>query len=102
MCIRDSDYVISKIEKYEKDLIRDNIIERISYTKKDFVSEHNAYNGNAYGLANTLFQTANFKPNIKDKKIKNLYYCGHFTVPGPGLPPSLISGKIASELLMKN
>tara|TARA_B000000475_G_scaffold17571_1_gene14492 strand:- start:1325 stop:2791 length:1467 start_codon:yes stop_codon:yes gene_type:complete len=96
------DYVISKIEKYEKDLIRDNIIERISYTKKDFVSEYNAYNGNAYGLANTLFQTANFKPNIKDKKIKNLYYCGHFTVPGPGLPPSLISGKIASELLMKN
>ena len=96
------EYVISKMEKYEKNSIRNSIVEKISYTKNDFVTDYNAYNGNAYGLANTLFQTANFKPNIKDKKIENLYYCGHFTVPGPGLPPALISGKISSEIIMKN
>ncbi len=96
------EYVISKMEKYENDSIRNSIVEKISYTKNDFETDYNAYNGNAYGLANTLFQTANFKPNMKDKKIKNLYYCGHFTVPGPGLPPALISGKICSKIIMKN
>ena len=68
----------------------------------DFKNRYNAYNGNAYGLANTLFQTAIFKPKMKDAKIKNLYYSGHFTVPGPGLPPAIISGKIASKQIIKD
>ena len=58
-------------------------------------------NGNAYGLANTLFQSAFFKPKMKNKKIGNLYYTGQLTVPGPGMPPSIISGKIAAGLIGK-
>ena len=69
--------------------------------KSSFISEFNSYKGNAYGLANTLFQTAIFKPRIKNKKLSNLFYCGQLTVPGPGMPPSLVSGKIVAEQIMK-
>ena len=92
-------YVMDKFEKHEGEQIRKYIIEKVSYTKNDFISEYNSYKGNAYGLANTLFQTATFKPKISDKQIKNLSYCGHFTVPGPGVPPGIISGKIVSNVL---
>lgn len=94
-------YVIKKLERYEGSNISNSVIEKFSYTKKDFISEYNSYKGNAYGLANTLLQTATFKPKISDKKIKNLSYCGHFTLPGPGVPPSIISGKIVANILAK-
>ncbi|HWH61966.1 MAG TPA: hypothetical protein VNS50_01760, partial [Ginsengibacter sp.] len=72
-----------------------------SYCITDFVNDYNAFKGNAYGLANTLSQTAILKPKIRNKKLKNLFYAGQLTVPGPGVPPSIISGKIAAGLLNK-
>ena len=72
-----------------------------SYCINDFISDYNAYKGNAYGLANTLSQTAILKPKIRNRKVKNLFYAGQLTVPGPGVPPSLISGKIAAAELHK-
>ena len=68
---------------------------------KDFISEYNSYKGNAYGLANTLRQTAFLRPSLASKKVKNLYFTGQLTVPGPGVPPALISGKLVAELLSK-
>ena len=65
-----------------------------------FISDYNAFKGNAYGLANTLTQTANLKPKIKSKKINNLFYTGQLTVPGPGVPPSLISGKVVANYIL--
>lgn len=73
-----------------------------SYCINDFISDYNSYKGNAYGLANTLMQTAILKPSIRNKKIKNLFYAGQLTVPGPGVPPSIISGEIAATQLMKH
>lgn len=67
-----------------------------SYCVSDFMQDYNAYQGNAYGLANTLSQTAVLKPKIRNKKINNLFYTGQLTVPGPGVPPSIISGKIVA------
>ena len=67
----------------------------------DFISDYNSYKGNAYGLANTLLQTAILKPKINNRKVSNLFYAGQLTVPGPGVPPSIISGKIAAEQLDK-
>lgn len=72
-----------------------------SYCVRDFINDYHSYKGNAYGLANTLRQTALLKPKIRNKRIKNLFYAGQLTVPGPGVPPSLISGKIAAEQLLK-
>jgi len=72
-----------------------------SYCVNDFIFDYNSYKGNAYGLANTLMQTAIMKPKIRNKKIKNLFYAGQLTVPGPGVPPSIISGKLAAEQLLK-
>ena len=72
-----------------------------SYCVRDFISDYNAYGGNAYGLANTLSQTAVLKPKIRNKKLKNLFYTGQLTVPGPGVPPSIISGKIVANEINK-
>jgi phytoene desaturase len=77
-----------------------SIIYKRSYCVKDFVSDYNSYKGNAYGLANTLLQTAFLRPSIVSKKVKGLYFTGQLTVPGPGVPPSLISGKIVAEKVM--
>ncbi|HEY5463341.1 MAG TPA: phytoene desaturase family protein [Hanamia sp.] len=72
-----------------------------SYCINDFIEDYNSYKGNAYGLANTLMQTAILKPKIRNRKIRNLFYAGQLTVPGPGVPPSLISGKIVAGQLLK-
>jgi phytoene desaturase len=72
-----------------------------SFSISDFIRDYNAFKGNAYGLANTLKQTAILKPSIINKKIKNLYYTGHLTVPGPGVPPSIISGKIVAKQILR-
>jgi len=76
-----------------------HVIYKRSYCVNDFISDYNSYKGNAYGLANTLMQTAMLKPTIKNHRIKNLFYTGQLTVPGPGVPPAIISGKIAAGLL---
>jgi phytoene desaturase len=79
--------------------LHENVIFKKRYSINDFISDYNSYKGNAYGLANTLMQTAMFKPKIKNNKIKNLFYAGQLTVPGPGVPPAIISGKISAVLL---
>lgn len=81
--------------------LRDKIDYKRSYCVSDFVADYNAYKGNAYGLANTLRQTAVWKPAIKNKKLPNLYYTGQLTVPGPGVPPAIISGKIVAHEVHK-
>jgi phytoene desaturase len=65
----------------------------------DFKEAYNSYKGNAYGLANTLRQTAFLRPKLQSKKVKNLYFTGQLTVPGPGVPPALISGKLVAQLI---
>ena len=68
----------------------------------DFIKDYNSYKGNAYGLANILTQTAFLRPKIKSRKVRNLFFTGQLTVPGPGVPPSIISGKIVSEKILKS
>jgi phytoene desaturase len=94
--------IITRLEKLTNQDVQKNIIFKKSFCVNDFVEEYNSYKGNAYGLANTLFQTAFLRPKIKSKKVANLYFTGQLTVPGPGVPPALISGKIASDLIVKN
>ncbi|MCX6185479.1 MAG: phytoene desaturase family protein [Bacteroidetes bacterium] len=94
--------MISRLENQVNENISSYIDYKKSYCINDFIFDYNSYNGNAYGLANTLMQTANLKPKIKNIKIKNLFYAGQLTVPGPGVPPSIISGKIASDQLIKH
>ncbi|HYG50324.1 MAG TPA: phytoene desaturase family protein, partial [Flavobacteriales bacterium] len=92
--------VIDRIEKQTGEHFKADILFKKSFAKKEFISAYNAYKGNAYGLANTLRQTAVLKPKIYNKKIHNLFYAGQLTVPGPGVPPALISGEIAASQLM--
>lgn len=96
------DKIIDRFETLTEQKIKNNIIFKESFCKNDFVSDYNSYKGNAYGMANTLLQTAFLRPKLKSKKVKNLYFTGQLTVPGPGVPPALISGKLVSELIKKN
>ncbi len=92
------------IQRYEIKIgqnVTDHIIYKKSYATQDFKNDYNAFKGNAYGLANTLMQTSILKPSLKSKKISNLYYTGQLTVPGPGVPPSLISGEVVSKEILK-
>jgi phytoene desaturase len=94
--------ILARFENQIGEAIRENIIYKKSYAHSDFVNDYNSFKGNAYGLANTLMQTAILKPSIKSKKVKNLYYTGQLTVPGPGVPPSLISGEIVAKQVIKD
>lgn len=96
------DIIIERLEKKTNQSLKDNIIYKKSFCVNDFKNDYNSYGGNAYGMANTLLQTAFLRPKLKSKKIKNLYFTGQLTVPGPGVPPALISGKLVSELILKN
>jgi phytoene desaturase len=93
--------MIGRLEAYVGEAILPFIDYKESYGSNDFVADYHAYRGNAYGLANTLRQTAWWKPRMQNKKLKNLFYAGQLTVPGPGVPPSLISGKIAADQVSK-
>jgi phytoene desaturase len=92
--------VLERIRKLTGENIEDHIVFKRSYAHNDFSRDYNAFKGNAYGLANTLMQTAFLKPSVKNPKVKNLVYAGQLTVPGPGVPPSIISGQIASRLIV--
>jgi len=94
--------IITRFEELTQQKIKNSIIFKRSFCKNDFVNDYNAYKGNAYGMANTLLQTAFLRPKLKSKKVKNLYFTGQLTVPGPGVPPALISGKLAAELIQKS
>ena len=93
--------VMARLEHWTKQDIRSYVIFKRTYAHSDFKNDYHAFKGNAYGLANTLLQTAFLKPKMKSKKVKNLWYTGQLTTPGPGVPPSLISGKVVAEDIFK-
>ncbi len=93
--------VMERLERLTDQSLKDDILFRESFCVNDFISVYNSYKGNAYGMANTLFQTAFLRPKLKSKKLKNLYFTGQLTVPGPGVPPALISGKLVAGLVEK-
>ena len=82
--------------------IKKHVIFKESFCINDFIKDYNSYKGNAYGMANTITQTAFLRPKLKSSKVKNLFFTGQLTVPGPGVPPSLISGKLVAELITKH
>ena len=95
------DIVMDRFEKLTHQSVKKSVIFKESFCVNDFVEQYNSYKGNAYGLANTLSQTAFLRPNLKSSKVKNLFFTGQLTVPGPGVPPSLISGKLVADLIIK-
>ncbi|MBT8253824.1 MAG: phytoene desaturase, partial [Bacteroidia bacterium] len=102
--LRDSYFekIISRFEKLTEQDVKSHVLFKESFCVNDFINDYNSYKGNAYGMANTLFQTAFLRPKLKSSKVKNLYFTGQLTVPGPGVPPSLISGKLVAELVFKH
>ncbi len=96
------DLIIGRLEKHLSQSVRDAIILKRSFAQSDFVRDYNSFKGNAYGLANTLKQTAILKPGCRSKKVNNLFFAGQLTVPGPGVPPSLISGELVAKEVIKN
>ena len=95
------DIVMDRFENLTHQTVKNSVLFRESFCVNDFVDQYNSYKGNAYGMANTLRQTAFLRPNLKSSKVKNLFFTGQLTVPGPGVPPSLISGKLVADLILK-
>ena len=93
--------VMNRFENLTGQNIRNHIIYKRSFAHRDFERDYHAYKGNAYGLANTLQQTAFLKPRLRSKKVRNLVYTGQLTTPGPGMPPSLISGQVVAKEIIK-
>jgi phytoene desaturase len=93
--------IMDRLENLTGEPIRNHVVFKQSYAHQDFVRDYHAFKGNAYGLANTILQTANLKPGIENKKVKNLFYTGQLTVPGPGVPPALISGQVVGQEVWK-
>ncbi len=93
--------IAKRMEKHTGESILDSVVYKRTYSVSDFTNDYNSFRGNAYGLANTLGQTAIFKPACQSKKIKNMFYTGQLTVPGPGVPPSLISGEVVAKQVIK-
>lgn len=94
--------ICDRLEKHTGTDVRPFIEIKESFAHSDFIAEYNSFKGNAYGLANTLRQTAVLKPKCKNNKLENLYYIGQLTVPGPGVPPAIVSGKIVANLIHQN
>ncbi len=94
--------IITRFENVTSQKVKNAIIFKESFCVNDFIKDYNSYKGNAYGMANTLLQTAFLRPKLKSKKVKKMFFTGQLTVPGPGVPPSLISGKLVSELIVKH
>jgi len=95
------DVIMNRLENRTGQDIRSHVIYKRSFAHRDFVNDYHAFKGNAYGLANTLLQTAFLKPKMRSKKVKNLFFAGQLTTPGPGVPPSLISGQVVAEEVAK-
>lgn len=94
--------ILERMERITNQNLKEYVLFKESFCVNDFINDYNSYKGNAYGLANILTQTAFLRPKIKSKKVDNLFFTGQLTVPGPGVPPSLISGKIVSEKILKH
>jgi phytoene desaturase len=94
--------IVCRMEKHTGESILDSIIYKKTFSVSDFVHDYNSFRGNAYGLANTLKQTAIFRPSCRSRKVKNLFYAGQLTVPGPGVPPSLISGEVVAKQVIRS
>lgn len=94
--------ILERFEKHIGQPVKDSIVFERSFAYSDFVNEYHSFKGNAYGLANTLMQTAIFRPRCRSKKVRNLFYTGQLTVPGPGVPPSLISGEVVALEVIKS
>ena len=93
--------IMTRFEYLTNQEVKNYVIFKESFCVNDFIEQYNSYKGNAYGLANTLLQTAFLRPSLQSKKVKNLFFTGQLTVPGPGVPPSLISGKLVAGLVQK-
>ncbi|RTQ45440.1 phytoene desaturase [Hymenobacter gummosus] len=93
--------VMERLERHTGQPVREWVVYQRSYAHRDFEADYHAFKGNAYGLANTLRQTAILKPTLKSPKVRNLYFTGQLTVPGPGVPPALISGQVVAGEVVK-
>ncbi|AJR04606.1 phytoene desaturase family protein [Siansivirga zeaxanthinifaciens] len=94
--------IMTRFEALTSQNIKKHVIFKESFCINDFIKDYNSYKGNAYGMANTITQTAFLRPKLKSKKVKGLFFTGQLTVPGPGVPPSLISGKLVADLVTKH
>jgi phytoene desaturase len=88
--------ILTHLEELIGEEIRSNIVYKRIVSHRDFIDNNNIYKGASLGLAHTLFQTALLRPDHRSKKVPNLYYTGHYTQPGIGMPMQLIGAQMVA------
>ncbi len=91
------DHALTRMEQRTGRNLRRHLVFQESMSLTDFSRDYNAFMGNAFGLGQTLFQTAWFRAANRSRKVGNLYYAGQYTVPGTGTTMSMISGEVAAD-----
>ena len=98
---KEADRIIDQIATWcEIPDLADRIVVRRTLGPWDFVNDYNAWSGTALGMAHTLGQSAFFRPKNRSKKVKNLFFAGHNTIPGIGLPMCLIGAELVYKHLV--
>ncbi len=91
------DHAFTRIEQRTGRELRRHLVFKETMSLNDFKRDYNAYKGNAFGLGQTLLQTAWFRPSNRSRKVSNLYFSGQYTIPGTGTTMSMISGHVVSK-----
>ncbi|MBK11940.1 MAG: phytoene dehydrogenase [Crocinitomicaceae bacterium] len=100
-CDRIYEQIIGRLKARTGIDVNQHVVYKRQYAHQQFIADYSAYKGNAYGLANTLRQTAFLKPKMKSK-LSGTWFAGQLTTPGPGVPPSIISGQVAASEVLKS
>lgn len=77
--------------------IEQKIISKTIFTPLDWHKQYNLQYGSGLGLSHNLGQIGAFRPKNFDEDYKNTFYVGSSTIPGAGLPMSIISSKLSVE-----
>ena len=94
--------VMDRLEAFNETNIRDHVVVKKSFAHRDFIEDYHSFLKEmpmVWPIHSG--QTAILKPRLKSKKLNNLFHTGQLTVPGPGVPPSLISGEVVAKEISK-
>lgn len=96
-----ADEIITDFEKISGFPIREKIKTLTILSPIDWEKTFNLYQGSGLGLGHKISQMAWFRPKNTDEKFKNVFYSGASTIPGTGLPMTMISAKLTVEQILK-
>jgi phytoene desaturase len=95
------DLIVKKLEDFGLEDLEKSIDFEQIITPADFEKKYRANRGSIYGVSSNGVFSAFLRPPNKARSVENLYFVGGATHPGGGIPLVLISGKLATDLILR-